>query len=236
LKGRTVNKKTIDSPFYVVVILHRNIYKEEFSMGYDYDQTHSKIMDSALAHFMEKGFLGASIRQICRDAGVTNGAFYAHFDSKEDLFSQIVKPTLEGMKELYNNENSNYMDIKSADDIKRTLEQTFSSNRLLIHFVFKHSDIFKLLINSGAGTEYEDFVQKFSDEEANNTEEFLKLCGPFVKNTERISNGLIKNISHFVVSSVFDGFNSGKSEEEVIRDAEISSEFCLAGIKHFLDI
>ena len=41
---------------------------------------------------MDKGFSGASIRQICKDAGVTNGAFYAHLASKEDLFDKIVRP------------------------------------------------------------------------------------------------------------------------------------------------
>ena len=126
-------------------------------MGYDYDQTHEKIVESAITHFTAKGFSGASIRQICKDAGVTNGAFYAHFESKEDLFSSIVSPVVEGMKEIYDTENSHYKDINSVEDVKDVLKQTFSSNRRLIRYVFAHADIFGIILSGGAGTEYEDF-------------------------------------------------------------------------------
>ncbi|MCR4755224.1 MAG: TetR/AcrR family transcriptional regulator [Lachnospiraceae bacterium] len=185
---------------------------------------------------MAKGFSGASIRQICKDAGVTNGAFYAHFDSKEDLFDSIVRPVVDGMQELYDEENLQYMDIKSADDVKRALEQTFSSNRILIKYLYEHADIFRLILTAGAGTVYEDFVDDLAKEEADNTAEFLKICSNYIDNNEVISETLIGHIAHFVVSSVFDGLISGKTEEEVVHDTEVASEFCLAGIRHFLGI
>ena len=46
-------------------------------MGYDFEKTHKLILESAKNHFAQNGFEGASIRQICKDAGVTNGAFYS---------------------------------------------------------------------------------------------------------------------------------------------------------------
>ncbi len=205
-------------------------------MGYDYDQTHDNILKSAKEHFLAKGFSGASIRQICNDAGVTNGAFYAHFDSKEDLFDSIVRPVVDGMQELYDEENLQYMDIKSSDDVKRALEQTFSSNRILIKYLYEHADIFRLILTAGAGTVYEDFVDDLAKEEADNTAEFLKICSNYIDNNEVISETLIGHIAHFVVSSVFDGLISGKTEEEVVHDTEVASEFCLAGIRHFLGI
>ncbi|MCR5747258.1 MAG: TetR/AcrR family transcriptional regulator [Lachnospiraceae bacterium] len=205
-------------------------------MAYDFAKTHDRIMKSARDHFMDKGFSGASIRQICKDAGVTNGAFYAHFASKEDLFDKIVRPVVDGMKELYDEENLQYMDIRSADDVKRALEQTFSSNRMLIRYLYEHADIFRLILTAGAGTVYEDFVENLAKEEAGNTAEFLKICGNYIGNTEMISETLIKHIAHFVVSSVFDGLIAGKTEKEVVHDTEVASEFCIAGIKHLLGI
>ena len=44
------------------------------------------------ASLSEKGFLGASLRQIVKNAGVTTGAFYGYFSSKEALFASIVEP------------------------------------------------------------------------------------------------------------------------------------------------
>ncbi len=205
-------------------------------MGYDYDQTHEKIVESAIYHFKEKGFLHASIRQICKDAGVTNGAFYAHFESKEELFSGIVSPVVEGMKDLYDEENSHYMDIKSADDVNNALEQTFSSNRKLIRYLYENADIFRLIITAGAGTAYEGFVDGLIDEEVKNTMEFLRICSRYIGNTDVLSQTLIKNIGRFIITSVFDGLAEGKTEEEVVHETRIASEFCLAGIRHFLGI
>ena len=54
--------------------------------------TLEKIQRAALAEFLDKGFLGASLRQIVKNAGVTTGAFYGYFSSKEALFASIVEP------------------------------------------------------------------------------------------------------------------------------------------------
>ena len=54
--------------------------------------TLEKIQDAAMEEFLDKGFLGASLRQIVKNAGVTTGAFYGYFSSKEALFASIVEP------------------------------------------------------------------------------------------------------------------------------------------------
>ena len=54
--------------------------------------TLERIQQAALDEFSEKGFLGASLRQIVKHAGVTTGAFYGYFSSKEALFASIVEP------------------------------------------------------------------------------------------------------------------------------------------------
>ena len=38
--------------------------------------TLKKIQEAAMAEFLDKGFQGASLRQIVKNAGVTTGAFY----------------------------------------------------------------------------------------------------------------------------------------------------------------
>ena len=54
--------------------------------------TVEKIEQAALGEFLDKGFLGASLRQIVKNAGVTTGAFYGYFSSKEALFNALVEP------------------------------------------------------------------------------------------------------------------------------------------------
>ncbi len=49
-------------------------------------KTRAALLGSAAKLFRERGLEGTSVEQIARDAGYTKGAFYANFDSKEDLF------------------------------------------------------------------------------------------------------------------------------------------------------
>ncbi len=50
--------------------------------------TRQAILDAAAGLMREKGFHDLTVRDICAAAGVTTGAFYHHFSSKEDLLTQ----------------------------------------------------------------------------------------------------------------------------------------------------
>jgi len=45
----------------------------------------SKLLDAALSTIRTKGYSAATVDEICQAAGVTKGAFFHHFHSKEDL-------------------------------------------------------------------------------------------------------------------------------------------------------
>ena len=56
--------------------------------------TLEKIQQAAMEEFSEKGFLGASLRQIVKNTGVTTGAFYGYFSSKEAVVSPAAPGTV----------------------------------------------------------------------------------------------------------------------------------------------
>ena len=53
--------------------------------------TRGALLAAARALFAEHGFAGAGREEIVAAAGVTRGAMYHHFDSKEDLFVAVVE-------------------------------------------------------------------------------------------------------------------------------------------------
>lgn len=53
--------------------------------------TRQAVLDAAAAVFDEKGFAGAAISGILERAGVTRGAMYFHFRSKEDLAKALIE-------------------------------------------------------------------------------------------------------------------------------------------------
>lgn len=50
----------------------------------------AKIVASARRVFNRKGFEAGSIEEIMADAGLTRGGFYRHFDSKADLYAEVM--------------------------------------------------------------------------------------------------------------------------------------------------
>jgi AcrR family transcriptional regulator len=54
------------------------------------NETHARILQSAEELFCRYGFNNISIQDIMQHARMTHGAFYAHFKSKEALFSQSI--------------------------------------------------------------------------------------------------------------------------------------------------
>ena len=52
------------------------------------------LLESGKNEFLEHGFKGSSLRTICQNAGLTTGAFYTHFRSKNDLFSALADPLI----------------------------------------------------------------------------------------------------------------------------------------------
>ena len=56
--------------------------------------TRQRIIDVASRQFRENGVAAAGLAGIMTEAGLTNGAFYAHFESKEDLLRAVLADAL----------------------------------------------------------------------------------------------------------------------------------------------
>jgi TetR/AcrR family transcriptional regulator, transcriptional repressor for nem operon len=66
-------------------------------MRYPKDQkqaTRQRILEAAGRRFKQDGIDGAGVAAVMSDAGLTNGAFYAHFASKEDLVANVLADQL----------------------------------------------------------------------------------------------------------------------------------------------
>jgi AcrR family transcriptional regulator len=59
------------------------------------------LIDGARRAFVERGFYGASIEDICASAGLTRGAFYSAFGKKEDLFFALYDRLISDVSELF---------------------------------------------------------------------------------------------------------------------------------------
>src|SRR5215212_5003242 len=63
--------------------------------------TRRRIIEAAGRRLKRDGIDGSGIATLMADAGLTNGAFYAHFDSKEDLVANAVAEQLRAQRERF---------------------------------------------------------------------------------------------------------------------------------------
>ncbi len=63
---------------------------EEGTIEEEVLSTREKIVQAALEVFADKGLHGATVVEIAKAAGITGGALYRYFDSKEEIFQAVV--------------------------------------------------------------------------------------------------------------------------------------------------
>jgi AcrR family transcriptional regulator len=61
------------------------------------EETRAQLIRAAAEAFAEQGYDATSVAEICQRAGVSKGAFYHHFDSKQDLFLDLLDFWLRGL-------------------------------------------------------------------------------------------------------------------------------------------
>jgi TetR/AcrR family transcriptional regulator, transcriptional repressor for nem operon len=64
-------------------------------------ETRQRIIEKAGHRFKQDGIDGSGISTLMSDAALTNGAFYAHFKSKEDLVAHVVADQLRAQLATY---------------------------------------------------------------------------------------------------------------------------------------
>ena len=81
-------------------------------------ETKDKIFRAAKKILQEKGYDHLSIKNICEEAGVSNGSFYHHFKTKDDLLSYYIEeqPSI----------NPELLDLPaSANEAKKTIIEVY---------------------------------------------------------------------------------------------------------------
>jgi TetR/AcrR family transcriptional repressor of nem operon len=63
--------------------------------------TRQRILEAAGRRFKQDGIDGAGVAAVMSDAGLTNGAFYAHFASKEDLVANVLADQLRAQRQSF---------------------------------------------------------------------------------------------------------------------------------------
>jgi AcrR family transcriptional regulator len=105
--------------------------------------TRARLVKAAVRVFERDGFLNARVADIAAAAGVAHGSFYTYFNSKEDVFREIVDEVV----------NEVYASL-DADDEGSTADRIRALNRRYVELYERHAAMLGLIEQVGTLAEF----------------------------------------------------------------------------------
>lgn len=116
--------------------------------------TREKIIEAAKKEFLLQGYEKASVRTICKNAGVTTGALYFLFENKERLFHDMVNPFLMEWKHMAENmQKTEMLHPETAEE----------NERQLMCSLYHRKDLVILAMEKAGETEYADLPRQLEN-------------------------------------------------------------------------
>lgn len=160
------------------------------------------ILEAGKAEFLEKGFRGASLRNIVKNAGVTTGAFYGYYKSKEELFDALVQEHAEYFLNEFKKVQYSFKELSPEQQEAGVGEISGNWMLWITDYIYDHFDAFKLIIKGSQGTRYENFVHELVEIEVEATHDFIAVME---KNGKRMKN-INPWLEHILVSGMFEAY------------------------------
>lgn len=201
-----------------------------------YELTHEKIIESGKRLFIEKGYERANLREICKGAGITTGAFYRHFKDKESLFSALVEPAIQGLREKYSIAEDKCFDYILEGSLEKVWNVSAEVLQEFINYMFDHFDCFKLLLQCSDGTKYVNFTDWMVEEEIKDTLKMYDILEEKGIEFNRISMKEIHMIVHSYYSCIFETVLHDYKREEALQCVNTLSTFFSEGWRKIIGL
>ena len=191
--------------------------------------TLEKIQQSALEEFSEKGFLGASLRQIVKNAGVTTGAFYGYFSSKEALFASIVEPHAAALMGRFMQAQTGFAELPEKEQPAHMGESSGRYVEWMVDYICQHREPVKLLLCRADGTSYEHFIHNMVEVEVESTLRYMEVLRRLGKDIPPLNRSLCHIIASGMFNGLFEIVIHDMPREQAFQDVTQFRSFYTAG-------
>ena len=191
--------------------------------------TLEKIQDAAMEEFLDKGFLGASLRQIVKNAGVTTGAFYGYFSSKEALFASIVEPHAKALMGRFMEAQTSFAELPEEQQPSHMGVESSHCVHWMVDYICQHREPVKLLLTRSEGTSYEHFVHNMVEVEVEYTLQYMEVLRHLGKDIPTLDKSLCHIIASGMMSGIFEIVVHDMPREQALRDVDHLRDFYTAG-------
>ena len=183
-------------------------------------KTIDRLHGVSMEEFLEKGFQNASLRNIAKAAGVTTGALYGYYDSKEALFDALVRECYEHFMSRYKRSLETFAQRPAEKQPENMGKDSQACMKELLAYMYAHRDAFHLLLCCSAGTRYAAMIDEIAELEVEATH---KYCGVLRKLGFSVP-AIDSRLEHILVTGMMNAYFEMIIHDMPMKDALVYLE------------
>ena len=164
--------------------------------------TLNRIFSAALQEFLEKGFQSASLRNIVKMAGVTTGAFYGYYKSKEELFEALVGEHYDFLLDCFCRVQKEFAEIPPEQQPSHLTSTSGEYMYEMLLYAYEHLNEFKLILCCSEGTRFSRLIDEMVEIETKGTHDYLEV----LKRLGRPSPPIDARLEYILITGMFNTF------------------------------
>lgn len=193
------------------------------------EDTEKNILNTGRKHFLKDGFSGASLRNIVKDAGLTTGAFYKYYPTKEALFDALTDPYIEHIYQIYDRVVEDFEKLSAKEQTSNMSDTSGDGMDQMIDYIYEHYDNFRLLLKCGDSGKFETFIHNMVDREMRSSLEYVKKMKEDGIEIPIVGESLMHMIYTGFFSSIFQIIEHDIDKETAKRNVHKLREFNTGG-------
>ena len=178
--------------------------------------TLERIHQAAKAEFLEKGYKDASLRNIVKSVGMTTGAFYGYYKSKEELFEALVGKHYEYILTCFKKAQQEFAELPYEQQPEVMGDISGMCMFEMLHYAYAHLEECKLILCCSEGTKFSGLIDEMVEIEVEATHSYQKVLEELGRPSPKIDPAL----EHILITGMFHTFFELVIHEMRLDDAE----------------
>lgn len=187
------------------------------------------LLEAGKREFLEKGFQGASLRNIAASLGVTTGAIYGYYTDKEAMFDALVSESGQELVERYREVQKAFSARPLEEQVNNLPEVPEIEAAWMMAYIYDHFDAFKLITCAAAGTRYEHYLDTLAEIEDNAGRALIDRMREAGYPVPEIDDELIHIMSSALFNGMFETVRHDMPREKAMQYMNSLRDFYSAG-------
>lgn len=164
--------------------------------------TLNRILSAAMREFLKKGFKSASLRNIVKAAGVTTGAFYGYYASKEDLFEALAGEPYDHLINCFCKAQEKFAALPPEEQPDHLAVTSGECMDEMLLYAYAHLHAFKLILCCSEGTRFSKLIDEMVEIEIKGTHDYFMT----LEKLGRPSPPIVERLEHILITGMFHAF------------------------------